>query len=166
MKITRHAAHACIAGLLLAASGLVHASGGHANGHGHGEEETETAIGKPGIAAKSQRTITVVMSDDMRFTPSHIRVRQGETVRFLIKNKGQVPHEWALGTQKDLLEHLEAMKKAPEMAHDEPGKVTLAPGKQSEIVWQFTQPGAVDFACLLPGHFEAGMKGSVTVGKK
>ena len=164
MRITRQASHACITGLLLAASGLVHASGAHTTGHGHGAEEA--AIGKPGIAAKAQRTIAVEMSDDMRFTPSHIRVKQDETVRFLIKNKGQVPHEWTLGTQKDLLEHQEAMKKFPEMEHDEPGKVTLAPGKQSEVIWQFTQPGTVDFACLLPGHFEAGMKGAVKVGKK
>ncbi len=100
----------------------------------------------------------------MRYTPSDIQVRQGETVRFIVKNKGQMKHELSLGTPEELLEHLEQMKKFPGMEHDEPGKVTLAPGKQGELVWQFTRKGTVNFACLIPGHFEGGMKGAVNVG--
>jgi uncharacterized cupredoxin-like copper-binding protein len=111
-------------------------------------------------------TITIEMSDNMRYTPSNIQVKQGETVRFVVKNVGQVKHELSLGTEKELLEHLEQMKKFPDMEHDEPGKVTLQPGKQGEIVWQFTKAGGVNFACLMPGHYEAGMKGTVQVGKK
>jgi uncharacterized cupredoxin-like copper-binding protein len=106
------------------------------------------------------------MTDNMRYTPSSIQVKQGETVRFVVKNQGKVKHELSLGTQKELLEHLEQMKKFPDMEHDEPGKVTLAPGKQGEILWQFTKAGTVDFACLMPGHYEAGMKGAVKVGNK
>jgi uncharacterized cupredoxin-like copper-binding protein len=105
------------------------------------------------------------MSDSMRFTPSAIQVKQGETIRFVVKNIGQVKHELSLGTQKELLEHLEQMKKFPEMEHDEPSKVTLAPGKQGEIVWQFTTAGVVNFACLMPGHYEAGMRGAIAVKK-
>jgi uncharacterized cupredoxin-like copper-binding protein len=106
------------------------------------------------------------MCDNMRYTPSNIQVKQGETVRFVVKNVGQVKHELSLGTEKELLEHLEQMKKFPDMEHDEPGKVALQPGKQGEIVWQFTKAGGVNFACLMPGHYEAGMKGTVQVGKK
>jgi uncharacterized cupredoxin-like copper-binding protein len=102
----------------------------------------------------------------MRYTPSNIQVKKGETVRFVVKNVGQVKHELSLGTEKELLEHLEQMKKFPDMEHNEPGKVTLAPGKQGEIVWQFTKAGAVNFACLMPGHYEAGMKGAIQVGRK
>jgi uncharacterized cupredoxin-like copper-binding protein len=102
----------------------------------------------------------------MRYTPSSIQVKQGETVRFVVKNQGKVKHELSLGTQKELLEHLEQMKKFPDMEHDEPGKVTLSPGQQGEIVWQFTKTGTVNFACLMPGHYEAGMKGAIKVGKK
>jgi len=145
-------------------SGAAFAAGNHAGGHGHGEEDT--AIGKPGIAAKATRSITVEMSDTMRYSPSDIQVKQGETVRFVIKNLGQVKHELSLGTEKELLEHMEQMKKFPDMEHDEPSKVTLAPGKQGEIVWQFTKAGTVNFACLMPGHYEAGMKGAVKVSKK
>jgi uncharacterized cupredoxin-like copper-binding protein len=106
------------------------------------------------------------MNDAMRYTPSEIQVRQGDTVRFIVKNNGTEKHETNLGTEKELLEHLEVMKKFPDMEHDEPNKVTLAPGKRGEIVWHFTKAGTVHFACLLPGHYEAGMKGKVSVAKK
>jgi uncharacterized cupredoxin-like copper-binding protein len=148
----------------LAMSSAAFAGGTHAGGHGHYSDET--AIGKPGVASKASRTVTIEMTDNMRYTPADIQVKQGETVRFIVKNKGQVKHELSLGTQKELLEHLEQMKKFPDMEHDEPSKVTLAPGKQGEIVWQFTKAGTVNFACLMPGHYEAGMKGQVKVSKK
>lgn len=147
----------------LSLSATVFAGGNHAGGHSHDHEES--AIGKPGIAAKANRNITVEMTDNMRFTPSDIKVKQGETVRFIVKNNGQVKHELSLGTQKELLEHLEVMKKFPDMEHDEPSKVTLEPGKQGEIIWQFTKAGTVHFACLMPGHYESGMKGAIKVGK-
>ena len=161
MKIYHSRPLQFIAITALLASGFAHASGTHAGGHG-GEE---TAIGKPGVAAKAKRTITIEMTDNMRYTPAEIQVKQGETVRFIVKNQGQIKHEMSLGTEKELLEHLEQMKKFPNMEHDEPGKVTLAPGKQGEIVWHFTKAGMVNFACLMPGHFEGGMKGVVKVGK-
>ena len=163
MKFTRSTVPQLCAMLALAASGAAFASGNHAGGHGDGGE---TAIGKPGVAAKASRTITIEMSDNMRYTPSNIQVKQGETVRFIVKNVGQVKHELSLGSEKELLEHLEQMKKFPDMEHDEPSKVTLQPGKEGEIVWQFTKTGAVNFACLMPGHYEAGMKGAINVGRK
>ncbi|MET3606138.1 putative cupredoxin-like copper-binding protein [Sphaerotilus sulfidivorans] len=153
-----------IAVTALALSGAAFAGGNHAGGHGH--DDGESAIGKAGVAAKVNRTITVEMSDAMRYTPSDIQVKQGETVRFIVKNNGKVKHELSLGTEKELLEHLEQMKKFPDMEHDEPSKISLAPGKQGEIIWQFTKAGAVNFACLMPGHYEAGMKGAVKVAKK
>ena len=134
------------------------AAGSHAGGHG-----TE-AIGKPGVAAKVSRTVQIDMSDAMRFTPSTVTVRKGETVRFVVKNSGQLKHEFNLGTEKDLKEHYEMMKKFPEMEHDEPNIASVAPGKTGEVIWQFTKAGTVNFACLHPGHYEAGMKGAVKVG--
>ncbi len=150
--------------MTIALSSAAFAGGNHAGGHGHGDEET--AIGKPGVAAKVNRTITIEMNDSMRYTPADLQVKQGETIRFVVKNVGKVKHELSLGTQQELLEHLEQMKKFPDMEHDEPNKITLAPGKQGEIIWQFTKAGSVNFACLMPGHYEAGMKGIVRVGKK
>lgn len=148
----------------LALSSAAFAGGTHAGSHGHDSEET--AIGKPGMVSKASRTVTIEMTDNMRYTPADIQVKRGETVRFIVKNMGQVKHELSLGTQQELLEHLEQMRKFPDMEHDEPSKVTLAPGKQGEIVWQFSKAGIVNFACLMPGHYEAGMKGQVKVNKK
>lgn len=140
------------------------ASGMHAGSHAH--QGADSAIGKPGVAANAKRSISVVMNDTMRFIPAQIQVKQGETVRFVVKNAGQLKHELTLDTDKELLEHLELMKKFPDMEHDEPNKLSLAPGKQGEIIWQFTKAGKVSFACLIPGHYEAGMRGAVTVSKK
>ena len=161
---------------LIAASALVALSfnsfaggnhgGGHDGGGAHGHGSDESAIGQPGKASRVSRTINVDMTDNMRFTPAAISVKQGETVRFVIKNSGQVKHEFSMGTDAELKEHYETMKKFPDMEHDEPSKVSLAPGKQGEIIWQFTKAGEVKFACLYPGHYDAGMKGQVTVVKK
>jgi uncharacterized cupredoxin-like copper-binding protein len=145
---------------VVVASSAAMASGNHAGGH------HESPIGKPGVATKVNRTISVDMADTMRYTPSEIKVKKGETIRFVVKNSGQVPHEMSLGTETELLAHLEEMKKFPGMEHDEPNKLTLDPGKQGEIIWQFTKAGPVNFACLMPSHYEAGMKGKVLVGTK
>lgn len=141
-------------------------SAGHGHAHGPMHAGEETAIGQPGDATKVARTVTIDMSDNMRFTPSSLQVRQGETVRLVVRNQGKLRHELSLGTTKDLQLHLEAMKKYPDMEHDEANSITLEPGKQGEIIWRFTRAGTVHFACLIPGHYEAGMKGTVRVGKK
>lgn len=142
---------------LLGASVAASAAGAHGGGHG------DSPIGKPGVAAKVSRTIHVEMANGMRFKPSDIQVKQGETIRFVLKNTDGVKHEFSLGTQKELMEHYEVMKRFPDMEHDEPNKISLAPGKRGEVIWQFTKTTSVDFACLHPGHLEAGMKGQVIV---
>ena len=134
-------------------------AGNNAGGHAHADD----SIGKAGDAAKVSRTVTVNMSDSMRFTPSSISVKQGETIRLIVKNSGKIKHELVLGTEKELKEHNEVMKKNPEMEHADDNMVTVAPGKTGEVIWQFTKAGKVDFACLQPGHYDAGMKGKVKV---
>ena len=141
-------------------SGVARASGAHAGGHGDDE-----AIGKPGVAAKVNRTINVDMTDAMRFAPANFTARQNETIRFVIRNSGKLKHEFVLGTEKELKEHYEVMKKNPEMEHADPNMVTVAPGKTGEVIWQFTKAGRVSVGCLQPGHYDAGMKGRVTVSR-
>ena len=136
------------------------AADGHAHEHGHGDSD---AIGEPGKAANVARTIAVDMTDAMRFMPASITAKQGETIRFTVRNSGQLKHEFVLNTEKELKEHYEVMKKFPEMEHEEPNMITLAPGKTGEVIWRFTNAGKIDFACLQPGHYDAGMKGAVTV---
>jgi uncharacterized cupredoxin-like copper-binding protein len=163
MKHTlRHIAFTTFSAFAALAAAGASATGNHAGGHGH---DADAAIGKPGIASKATRTVNVDMADSMRFTPADIAVKQGETVRFVVKNSGQLKHELVLGTEQELKEHYEAMKKNPEMEHADPNMVTLAAGKTGEIVWQFTKAGKVDFGCLQPGHYDAGMKGVVEVSK-
>jgi len=141
-------------------SGMMHgkAEGGHAadGGHAHG-------VGKPGNPKKVSRTIQVVMSDDMKFAPAKIDAKRGETIRFVLRNAGQVKHEMVIGSMAELKQHAELMRRMPGMEHEEPNQVALDPGKSGELVWQFTQSGTVDFGCLQPGHFEAGMLGKVSV---
>jgi uncharacterized cupredoxin-like copper-binding protein len=165
MKLHLNSLTLAISLLTLTAPLPVVAGGKHAGGHGHhaAHGNEETPYGKPGQASKVNRTVTVEMDDTMRYQPATLQVAQGETLRLIVKNKGKIKHELSLGTEQELLEHLEEMKKFPDMEHDEPNKITLAPGKSGEIVWQFTQSGTVHFACLMPGHYEAGMKGTVQV---
>jgi uncharacterized cupredoxin-like copper-binding protein len=119
--------------------------------------------GRPGDPAKVDRTIEITMDDTMRFTPSTIQVDAGETVRFFIKNTGKLTHEMVLGSLDELKEHAEQMRNMPGMAHTMANMITLKAGQRGGLVWSFDQPGTVDFACLVPGHMQAGMKGSVQV---
>lgn len=148
------------------------AAGSHAGGHdmpaSHGNmtmSEHAAMIGQPGDPAKVTRTIDVVMSDDMRFHPSTIDVKAGETVRFMVRNAGKIKHEMVLGSLDELKEHAKEMRANPGMVHSEPNQVSLNPGQRGSMVWQFTQPGKVDFACTEPGHLEAGMVGQVDVAR-
>lgn len=146
--------------IALAISASAFAAGNAADGHSHGHGD---AIGVPGKAAEISRTVQIDMTDTMRFNPASVAVKPGETIRFVVKNSGQIKHEFVLGTEKELKEHYEVMKKFPEMEHADPNMVTVAPGKTGEVIWRFTKSGTVDFACLQPGHYDAGMKGAVRV---
>jgi len=119
-----------------------------------------------GIAAapgEEKRRIDIRMGDDMRFTPTHIDVNEGETVRLRITNRGRILHELVLGTPEELQAHADLMKKHPGMEHDEPYMAHVSAGRRGEIVWTFNRPGDFEFACLIPGHYEAGMRGTLRV---
>jgi len=132
------------------------AAGNHAGGH-----DDEFAFGRPGNPAKATRTVAVEASDAMRYNPAKIRVERGETVRFVITNTGAIKHEFVIDEPQSLQEHAELMRRFPDMDHAEPNQVIIAPGATETLVWQFTKAGEVDFACLIPGHFEAGMAGKI-----
>ena len=123
----------------------------------------QKAWGIAGDSDKAQRTITLRMTDDMRFTPNHFSVKQGETVRLRVENKGQIMHEVVLGTTESLQEHADLMLKFPEMEHAEPYMAHVAPAKREDLIWTFNRAGSFDFACLIAGHFQAGMRGTFTV---
>ena len=154
-----------LAALLAASSGaFAHGDEAHAKPHKFDAAKVEaTDFGQEGDPAKVTRTIKVDMADNMRFTPANLVIKRGETVRFVVHNGGKVLHEMVLGTSKALAEHAELMKKFPEMEHSDANMAHVKPGRKGEIVWQFSQPGEFQFACLQPGHFEAGMVGKLSV---
>ena len=155
------------------ATGLLAALAAHAQEHQHqhphegkaakAASARETAFGRAGDPKKAARTIDIVMSDKMRFTPVALTVKQGETVRFRVKNSGQTMHEMVLGTMQELKAHAEMMQKHPGMEHEEAWMMHVAPGKTETMLWQFTKAGDFHYGCLVPGHFEAGMIGKVKV---
>jgi uncharacterized cupredoxin-like copper-binding protein len=128
------------------------------------------AVGEAGDKAKASQTIRVTMkeTDDgkMIFTPAVIKVRKDQTVKISIKNAGTVDHEFVLDQEDKILEHKAVMEKFPEMEHADPNSIRLAAGESGEIIWKFTTDGQFKFACLVPGHYEAGMHGDVTVAAK
>ncbi|NMM77479.1 cupredoxin domain-containing protein [Acidovorax sp. SRB_24] len=149
--------------LVSAGATFGHEGATHAPAHAAEPAKEQTAWGIAGDAAAVQRTITLRMTDAMRFEPNHIEVREGDTVRLRVENQGRLMHEIVLGTQADLDAHAEMMRKHPGMEHDAPSMAHVAPGKQGDIVWQFNRPGNFDFACLIEGHYQAGMTGTITV---
>lgn len=132
----------------------------HADSHpGH----AESAAGRAGDPALAGRTVLIGMADTMRFSPSTLQVRRGETLRLVASNGGRAMHELVLGTREEIGRHREAMRRDPQMPHAAPYMTHVKPGERGQIVWQFDRPGTFEYACLLPGHYEAGMSGSVVV---
>lgn len=159
---------------------IAHAAGSHSGGHGHG-----MSIGKPGKLAMATRTIEILMIDN-EFQPKSITVKKGETVRFVVVNKGEFVHEFNIGTaamhakhQKEMLVMMEKgvleadrinhhMMKSKSghghgMAHDDPNSVLLEPGKSADIVWTFSTDAKLQMACNVPGHYESGMQGPIRI---
>jgi uncharacterized cupredoxin-like copper-binding protein len=134
-------------------------------GHSHGHDETFSA-GEPGDAKKPARVVQITMGEGdgkMMFTPDRVEVRSGEQIKFVIRNNGELEHEFVLATTEENLKHAEAMKKNPDMEHDDPNAKRVAPKKADEIIWKFTKKGTFEYGCLIPGHRESGMIGTVVV---
>jgi uncharacterized cupredoxin-like copper-binding protein len=150
---------------LLFASNAVFAHGGEEHeAPNTTKQQTDWGIG--GNPKAAGRVIKISMLDTMRFSPERIAVKQGETIRFSISNEGQMLHELVIGTPGVLAAHAAMMAEHPDMQHSEPYMVHVGAGKTRELVWTFNRPGTFDFACLVAGHFQAGMKGHITVAAR
>ncbi|MFC7052522.1 plastocyanin/azurin family copper-binding protein [Hansschlegelia quercus] len=132
----------------------------------HSDHES-TAFGEPGDPKAPSRTVEIVMKETsdgkMLFEPLSVTAKKGEQIRFVLKNEGRLTHEFMLATRADNDKHAIAMRKNPDMEHDDPNGRTILAGKTDQIVWKFSKSGDFNFACLIPGHREAGMDGSVAV---
>lgn len=131
--------------------------------HGHPTARVQQEWGIAGDPGAINRTMTISMIDAMRFSPDSITVRVGETIRFRIANHGSSLHELVLGTSEKLGEHAEIMKHNPDMDHSDPHMAHVQPESSSDLVWLFNREGEFRFACLIPGHYEAGMTGTIHV---
>ena len=156
---------ALLTNILLVSTASV-AGGSHDHDHSNkaGSGLIETEFGKYGPQMHPTVTIEISMSDDMRFTPATIQVKQGDIVEFIHANEGQLMHEFVLGTLQSLNDHADEMKQNPSMSHHKAFMVHIAPGERGTNTWQFTESGVFHFGCLIPGHYEAGMRGTVIVG--
>ncbi|MDB5502291.1 MAG: copper resistance protein [Tardiphaga sp.] len=142
-------------GILLAAIAFSSAAAAH-------EQHGGYAAGEPGDPKKPARKIEILMNE-MDYSPAVIDVKRGEQVRFVLRNIGAEAHEFLLATTAENLKHGEAMKKNPDMEHDEPNGLRLAPKKSGEVLWKFSKPGTFEYSCLIPTHRESGMIGKVVV---
>ena len=123
-------------------------------------------FGSPGKESDVTRTIEVEAADSMRFNPAKFEVKQGETIRFVVKNAGQIRHEFSIGDRATQRAHALMMKKMPNMKHaDDPTTVSVEPGQTKTVIWKFDKKPAspLEFACHEPGHYEAGMKAEVAL---
>ena len=151
---------ASLAALAAIASAAIAAPG--SPGHSH----AEFSAGEPGNPKRPARVVLVTMREGdgkMMFIPDRVEVKRGEQIRFMLTNTGELEHEFVLATTEENLKHAEEMKKNPDMEHDDPNAKRVAPKKKNEIVWKFTKAGTFEFGCLIPGHRESGMTGTIIV---
>jgi len=169
-------------GAMVLTSAAAWAAGSHGGGHGE-----KSAIGAPGKIEEAARTIEVNMYDNY-YEPEAIAVNSGETIRFVVKNVGELVHEFNIGTTAMHAAHQEEMEMMVEhgaleadkinhemmkmdmgggkvMGHNDPNSVLLEPGKTGEVVWKFAKASAIEFACNVPGHYDAGMTGKIQFRK-
>lgn len=124
----------------------------------------EKWFGKAGDPKKVVQVVYMDMSDTIQLKPAQLTIRQGETVKFVVKNTGKDLHQIAIGIKAELKEHEQLMRAYPGMVeHDDSYMAFVAPGKTEEVVWQFTKAGEFNFGCTIPGHFEAGETGKIFV---
>lgn len=155
-----------LAGLLVAATFTSATALAGPGGKGHGHASSEFSAGEPGDPKKPARIVQVTMNEGdgkMMYVPDRLEVKRGEQIKFVLRNNGALDHEFILASTAENVKHAEEMKKNPEMEHDDPNAKRLTPKKTTEIVWKFTKVGQFEYGCLIPGHREAGMTGTIVV---
>jgi len=150
--------------LALPLAALAHGNEPHAARPANAPLSTERhPWGMQGDPKRATRTVRVTLLDAMRFEPARFEFRRGETVTFVVHNAGKLMHEFVIGTEAELVRHAEAMRKHPGMEHDEPYMAHVPPGQAQRLTWRFTEPGEFLAGCLVAGHWDAGMRATITV---
>jgi uncharacterized cupredoxin-like copper-binding protein len=154
------------AGAIATAFLVSHAAAHQDHSSEQGSQPEVTTYGKPGDPTKPGRVVQVVMRESdgkMLFIPDWLEIRAGEQIQFVLRNNGALDHEFVIGTVEANARHAEEMARHGDMVHDDPNAKRLEPKKSGVLRWQFTQPGEFEVACLIPGHREVGMVGTVSV---
>ena len=139
-----------------------HGNMDHGDGHkmGHGD----SLAGQPGKESDVNRSIEVEASDNMRFSHTPFNIKDGETIKFIVTNRGAIPHEFSIGTKDEHVAHGEMMMANPNMHHGPGGSsITIKPGETETLIWSFEKAKEVEAACNIPGHYAAGMHSSITI---
>ena len=164
MKFSKPLLRAAVLVAAFSATGFAQAHGDESHAMKAGPVKKEQKDwGIAGDAKAVTRTVRITMLDTMRFSPDRVEVKLGETIRFAHKNDGGQLHEFVIGTPEENEAHAALMLKFPGMEHSEPYMAHVGAGKTGEIVWTFNRPGEFDYACLIAGHYQAGMKGKIIV---
>jgi uncharacterized cupredoxin-like copper-binding protein len=150
---------------LPATSAFSHGNQDHSNKPAMAMKKEQKDWGIAGDAKAAKRTLQIKMTDNMRFSPDKVEVKLGETVKFVVINEGQMLHEFVIGTKQENDAHALQMIKFPNMEHDEPYMAHVKAKSKGEIIWTFNKLGDFDFACLIAGHYQAGMVGKITVSR-
>jgi len=138
--------------------------GGHGGEHAHGSEGS--LAGEPGKKDDVSRVIHVEANDAMRFVHAPFNIKDGETIKFVVTNKGAIAHEFAIGTKDEHIEHGKMMAASPMMKHGPGGNaITIEPGESKTLIWKFENAWQIEAACNIPGHYQAGMHSAVTIEK-
>lgn len=133
------------------------ASDGHAHHH-HDMKTPLSEVGKPANASQANKVIHVDLLDSMKFEfKERMTIKQGDIVKFIVTNQGEIDHEFSVGSEEEQKAHLEMMKQMPDMVHNDGTTITVKPRETKVLTWQFTKKAEVMFACNIPAHFEAGM---------
>ena len=153
-------------GLIVPIVAVAFLPAGHSLADKGGPPHSHLSAGEPGDPKRPARIVQVVMRESdgkMMFVPNRIEVRRGEQIRFVLRNGGELEHEFVLATPQENRKHAEEMRKNPDMEHDDPNMAKVGPKKSTGLVWKFSKAGTFEFGCLIPGHYEAGMFGTVIV---
>ena len=158
--------------LTIALTSPIYAAGnGHDGHHSHDNDNAHMiAGGMPGKESEINRTIEIIATDDLKFSQPSLDVKDGETIKFVLINKGETAHDFTIGTpeiqvahQKEMSKMMEAMDshEGHKMEHNDPNALFLNPGEKKELIWKFKKTAKLEFGCNVPGHYQAGMKGNI-----
>ncbi|RJS94263.1 plastocyanin/azurin family copper-binding protein [Salinisphaera sp. Q1T1-3] len=137
-----------------------------------------TTLALVAATAHAEQQITLVGQNDLRYSKSQLTAAPGERIRIKLINKSHLPasamsHNWVLlkhGTDADAFDHAAQSASGngyfPKSRADQAIAHTdmVAGGKQDTVTFTAPKkPGDYEYICTFPGHFRAGMKGTLHV---